>query len=50
MHRLTCATESIDGKGIAGIAGTGVGASCIDAAVLTKVKSFVALMDLYESV
>ena len=46
VHRLTCATESIVGKGIASIAGTGVGPSCVDTAVLTKVKSFIALIDL----
>ena len=42
----TCAAESIDCKCVASVARASVGAISVDTAMLTKMKSFIALMYL----
>ncbi len=46
----TCAAESIDGEGVASIASASIRTICIDTGMLTKVQSFIALMNLYKKI
>ena len=46
-RRLTCAAESVDGECVAGIASAEVRTISVDTAMLTKMESFIALMNLW---